>query len=66
MQPVGYCVFPIQFLFQIVEELAAKKAQALAEAEKNEKDKKGKEAKEPAPEKKPEKVEKQVRNESRL
>ncbi|KAL9847961.1 dynein regulatory complex protein 11 [Geothlypis trichas] len=45
---------------EIVEELAAKKAQALAEAEKNEKDKKGKEAKEPAPEKKPEKVEKQV------
>ncbi|XP_071274415.1 dynein regulatory complex protein 11 isoform X3 [Agelaius tricolor] len=43
---------------EILEELAAKKAQA--EAEKNEKDKKGKEAKEPAPEKKPPKVEKQV------
>ncbi|NXL23740.1 DRC11 protein, partial [Setophaga kirtlandii] len=45
---------------EIVEELAAKKAQALAEAEKNEKDKKRKEAKEPAPEKKTEKVEQQV------
>ncbi|NXF26399.1 DRC11 protein, partial [Rhodinocichla rosea] len=49
---------------EILEELAAKKAQA--EAEKNEKDKKGKEAKEPAPEKKPPKVGKQVRNESRF
>ncbi|NXE68079.1 DRC11 protein, partial [Calcarius ornatus] len=43
---------------EIVEELAAKKAQA--EAEKNENNKKGKEAKEPTPEKKPPKVEKQA------